>query len=214
MENSKTMWYTVRQGGSHVSILIAVPLSYAVNEEELSVRRREKAARFSKEEDRKRCLCAGVALDLALQTVGLREKTATIAVNENGKPYLSERPEWHFSLSHSGNWAVCALSDAPIGVDVEQYRDKEFLSLADRFFTREEYERLRQCPKSERETLFFRLWTEKESLLKAAGTGLSGLSQCETLIGDYAFRSYPLDGYALAVCTTGEFPQRITFCLR
>ncbi len=192
-------------------ILVAVRTTYTVKEEELSDHRRQKAARFQKEHDRVRCLCAGAALDRALQTVGLREKTAIIKLGEHGKPQLAEHPEWHFSLSHSGEWAVCALSDSPIGVDVEQCRAKDYMALAQRFFSPTEQEQLRQCQENECQALFFQLWTQKESLLKAVGVGLSALSDCEALVKQgYAFCSYPLDGYALSVCTKGEFPAEIT----
>ncbi len=194
-----------------MAILVAVPTTYAVDESRLSEYRRAKAARLKQPQDRARCLCAGVALDVALQAVGLCEKTAVIALGEYGKPYLAEHPEWQFSLSHSGGWAVCALSDAPIGVDVEQYRSLSYLSLAKRHFTPNEIEQIYRCEEREREAVFFRLWTEKESVLKATGHGLSALSQYEAFIAQgYTTRSYPLDGYALSVCTTGEFPAALT----
>ena len=41
-----------------------------------------------------------------------------IAANENGQPYLTAAPDVHFSLSHSAAWAVCAVSDHPVGVDI------------------------------------------------------------------------------------------------
>lgn len=192
-------------------ILVAVPTTYVVDEQRLSDQRREKAARLKQPQDRVRCLCAGMALDAALQTVGLCEKQAVIALGEHGKPYLAEHPRWHFSLSHSGEWAVCALSDAPIGVDVERYRPLSYLALSRRYFTLAETEQLHECGDEEREALFFRLWTEKESVLKAIGRGLPALSQCEKFIEQgYRVRSYPLNGYALSVCTTGEFPAELT----
>ena len=41
----------------------------------------------------------------------------------NGKPYFPSRPEVYFSLSHTGTHVLCALSDSPIGVDIESPRD-------------------------------------------------------------------------------------------
>ncbi len=37
-----------------------------------------------------------------------------------GKPYFTEG-SLHFSLSHAGNLAACALADAPVGIDLEPY---------------------------------------------------------------------------------------------
>lgn len=40
--------------------------------------------------------------------------------NENGKPYLVSHPHIFFSLSHAEDCAVCAISEYPIGIDVEK----------------------------------------------------------------------------------------------
>jgi len=40
----------------------------------------------------------------------------------NGKPYFPERPEIHFSLSHARTHALCAVSDNPVGADIESPR--------------------------------------------------------------------------------------------
>ena len=37
-----------------------------------------------------------------------------------GKPVLRDGEGWHISLAHAGDWAVCALHRAPVGVDVER----------------------------------------------------------------------------------------------
>lgn len=181
-----------------MAVLIAVSVRHPVDERDLSEYRRAKAARFKQEDDRRRCLCAGLALDTALRTVGLREKTAVFIQNDHGKPRLKAHPDSHFSLSHSGDWAVCLLSSSPVGVDVEQIRPVPELSLAERYFAPEEAAALRNLPEPERLTAFFRLWTRKESLLKCVGVGLSGLSSVSD--EGYSFREYPLAGHCLTAC--------------
>ena len=64
-----------------------------------------------------------------------------IAANENGKPYLTAVPAVHFSLSHSAAWAVCAVSDHPVGVDIQQCRSFK-PNIADRFFHPDEVQYL------------------------------------------------------------------------
>lgn len=190
-----------------MAVLIAVPITYDTDAAPLSVARREKAARYRLEADQKRCLCAGVALDEALKTVGLREQTAVILQDKHGKPYLSEYPQYHFSLSHSGDYAVCVLTDAPVGVDIEQVRVLDWERAAKRAFATAQCEWLRSQPEKERTDAFFGLWTERESRLKQSGSGLSGLSSnCIEL----PCRAYSLDGYHLAVCTDGTFPDGLT----
>lgn len=177
-------------------VLIAVPCAAAPHATKyLSDTRRQKAEALKKAEDRVRSLCAGLALDACLRTVGLREREVTVATNEHGKPFLADHPEWHFSLSHSGDWAVCALDDAPIGVDLERHRPLDTKRLAERYLgvidplTRGE---------------FFSLWTKKESYLKAVGIGLSGLHTEPD--NSWHFKEYPLEGYSLTVCS-----QKVVF---
>lgn len=204
-----------------MAIMVLVSTAYPIDETILSPARREKAARLRKEEDRARCLCAGFALDTALSTVGLREKDVRFGTGEHGKPLLIDHPEHHFSVSHSGEYAVCVLSSAPVGVDVERIRPLSALSLAERYFADEEQAWLRCLPEQERQIAFFRLWTAKESVLKALGTGLSRpLNTVPITVGDplttvegFALREYPLDGYRLTAAGT-DLPHNITFCLR
>lgn len=90
--------------------------------------------------------------------------------NENNKPYLKDV---FFNKSHSGNYVICALSDSEIGIDIEKIENFN-IKIAKRFFTKNEYEFInsKQTDK-EKEDVFFRLWTLKESFVKATGTGLS-----------------------------------------
>lgn len=41
----------------------------------------------------------------------------------NGKPFFPERPDIHFSISHSKTHVLCALSDRPVGADIESQRE-------------------------------------------------------------------------------------------
>ncbi len=76
-----------------------------------------------------------------------------IAANENGQPYLTAAPDVHFSLSHSAAWAVCAVSDHPVGVDIQQCRSFK-PNIADRFFHPDEVQYLSSLSPAERENAF------------------------------------------------------------
>lgn len=94
-----------------------------------------------------------------------------ISVAEGGKPYLVSEPGIHFSLSHSGGWAVCAVSDHPVGVDIEQCEPGR-RDVAARFFHPEEVRHLNTLLPSARDDAFYKLWTLKESFVKTTGRGL------------------------------------------
>ena len=86
------------------------------------------------------------------------------------KPYLSRGPE--FNISHSGGFAVCAVDDAPVGIDVEEIRAvKGREGLAKRYFHPDEICRVNSGDDPALE--FLRIWTKKEAYLKLTGVGLS-----------------------------------------
>ena len=94
-----------------------------------------------------------------------------------GKPFLKKNlePDLSFNLSHAGIWAVLALSkDSEIGIDIE-YIDPQldYEKLATHFFSPPERDRLMQYPPERQRRGFYRIWTEKEALLKCLGTGFS-----------------------------------------
>lgn len=77
------------------------------------------------------------------------------------------------SISHSGGWLALALSDAPVGVDVElPQRSRDWLALARFVFSPAETQRLLAESETTRIALFHTLWTLKEARGKRSGEGL------------------------------------------
>lgn len=90
-----------------------------------------------------------------------------IARTVNGKPYAVGNPLF-FSLSHSGERAVVALSDSPVGVDLEFYRrEPRHPHLLARMTERE---RTELCGD---ERKFYRNWVVKEAFIKMRGGTLA-----------------------------------------
>jgi len=81
----------------------------------------------------------------------------------------------HVAVSHTdGTVAVAATTRGPVGVDAERVRVLPALALARRWFTADEAYWLSTLPESLRSTGFLLLWTQKEAVGKALGTGLRG----------------------------------------
>ncbi len=139
----------------------------------LSPYRQQKAALLKHEKDKNRSLGAGLLLDHALAVYGLRERSVEYEIGKWGKPVLKYHPEIHFSLSHSGDYAICSIGDHPVGNDIEHIRQGR-LKVADRFFAAEEQDWLYAVEDEEERTRrMFRIWTMKESFLKVTGRGMS-----------------------------------------
>lgn len=92
-----------------------------------------------------------------------------IARTELGAPYFPSHPQYHFSISHSRRYALCALSGGSVGCDVEELRPR-LEGLPERCFSPAELERWRALGGGWEG--FYPLWTEKEAAAKYLGTGL------------------------------------------
>lgn len=148
--------------------------------------RREKALRFKHEQGRKECTFAYLLLCQALQeTYGITEHPSFL-IGEHGKPELvfnlnlnpndnlnpnlnSNLKPIHFNISHCKQAIACALSERPVGVDVESIgRYSE--SLARHVLSPEEFAFVSSAP--DPQIPFTRLWTQKEAIVKLTGRGI------------------------------------------
>lgn len=88
--------------------------------------------------------------------------------NVNGKPQVEGV---YFSVSHSKKKLVHAFSrEGNLGVDIE-YMDtnRRVMALAKRYFHREEFQWLNTLSSKQSVTMFYNLWSRKESVCKAQG---------------------------------------------
>lgn len=129
------------------------------------------AAQLRRREDQALAVGAGLLLLYAVrqvrpgQPLPLDVKTAS-----GGKPFLPALPDFHFSISHSGVWAVFAASGHPVGVDIEQVANNMH-EVARRMFSPAEQEVLLALPGAERSAAACESWVLKESYMKATGLG-------------------------------------------
>ena len=129
------------------------------------------AARLRRREDRALAVGSGLLLAHAVrQTRPEQLLPLDVKAAPGGKPFLPELPEFHFSISHSGTWAVCAVFDHPVGVDIEQVAES-MQEVVQRAFSPAEQVALRALPEAERSAAACETWVLKESYMKATGLG-------------------------------------------
>lgn len=185
--------------------------------ERASYDRRAKADSFRFRKDKILSIGVWSLLCYALQKEGIMK--FSVEVNENGKPCLAGIPDICFSLSHSGCMAMCALAEQEVGCDVEK---KEALdpALAEYAMTKEELKRIYSLKDPQKqEEMFFRIWTLKESYMKATGLGMrlaphdfeisftaEKISVCNPKNDRRYFLKeyYPDDGYCYSCCSLSE----------
>ena len=97
--------------------------------------------------------------------------------NEHGKPFLPDGP--FFSISHCKAGIAVAVDEQPIGIDIESIRHAEE-DLIERTMNEEEQRMIRSAAQPDR--MFTRLWTQKEAVVKAEGTGICSFEQLQTLL--------------------------------
>ena len=98
----------------------------------------------------------------------------TFEETENGRPYLSESPDYWFSFSACRFGLLGAWSSThAIGVDLEdRTQDVEARELAQQFFSVAEAEAVEAVGGPQRLRTFYRFWSLKEAALKSIGEGM------------------------------------------
>jgi 4'-phosphopantetheinyl transferase len=139
----------------------------------VSVQRRNQIGRFVHLEDAYRSLFGEILVRTMIRKeLGYDNREIDFAKNEYGKPYLAGSDSFSFNVSHSGKWVALIYGQGRLGVDIEEIRPID-LTIAERFFSGEEYSDLLLRPEAERTDYFYEIWTLKESYVKALGSGLS-----------------------------------------
>ena len=197
--------------------------------EMLTPERREKIKRIRIESEQRRSAAVGLLLEYGLRQRGYSLvcdhgfQKLGISRETYGKPYLTGTEQLFFNLSHSGSYAAAVFSDEPVGIDVERVRPAD-MALAKRFFAAEEYAALRAVSderdmggRLDRE--FIRLWTRKESYIKAVGEGmhlpLADFSVLAETVSYGQFGTYYLstwemfDDAVLSVCAGKEIAAQV-----
>lgn len=159
---------------------------------QLSQYRREKTLRYRYDKGKMLSAGAGLLLDYMLRERGLRERDMEYVEGEHCKPAFLNHPEIHFNLSHSDTLVACALSDTPVGVDV-QHLVKLRDGLVRYTMSDEEIAAFEALDNDDtKQLLFTQLWTLKESYVKATGRGLTHDFPAFEINGDTVKPLFPL----------------------
>lgn len=125
---------------------------------------------------------------------------------EGNKKPVFDTDGIHFSVSHSGRYWSCTVSDSPVGIDIQEHKSCRYEMIARRFFHPQEALFVLACP-AER---FFPVWTAKESYVKYTGEGITdrfpsfSTVQNEKIVGcGSTFLQFVsvADDYTLCLCT-------------
>ncbi len=139
---------------------------------------------------------------------------ADLRIGRLGKPELAEYPGVFFNLTHCDGAAACVVSDRLCGIDAEKVRSLK-PNVMRRAFSERECAAVERAPEKLKDLVFFRIWTLKESYVKALGTGISyplktagflpAGQEITTNITEFSFRQYIIDDpdggvFVVSVC--------------
>lgn len=144
----------------------------------LSEGRKAKIEKVTHEDDKQLSACVELLLIYALKNLD-KEVNLPLEITEEESGNLKlESPvkgyeKIYFNMSHSKDYAACAVSDEPIGIDIETIKTKD-VEHAERILHPEEVALLTFVSNpSEKKKYFYECWVSKESYLKNLGCGLS-----------------------------------------
>ncbi|MPQ34060.1 4'-phosphopantetheinyl transferase superfamily protein [Clostridium estertheticum] len=183
----------------------------------LSKEKRERLQRYYFQEDKRRSLYGEIMIrSLINERLGIDNANIIFSCNTFGKPYLIGYPNFHFNISHSGEWVICGIGCNKLGVDIEKIIEKKDLITKSIFTNNEYYDLIKTCEK-DRFAYFYDLWTLKESYTKCIGKGLSiplnsfsfEILKDNNILSPpnnlYSFKKYScISGYRISVCSFEE----------
>ena len=138
--------------------------------EKMNGQRKEKIFRCQNDVDKQRSLLAGILLNFGLEKDRFAKQV-------------------FYSISHSGNYVICVLSNRRVGIDIEnkfrsvfsESKEEQLDKIAKKCLTMGEEIRFHSCDDEEKVDLLMKFWTRKESYSKAIGKGLAmDFSQIDT----------------------------------
>jgi 4'-phosphopantetheinyl transferase len=186
-----------------------------------------RASRFLFPRDSTRFVASRVALrHILAHYLDARPHAVRLGNAAAGKPYLPDRPDLHFNLSHADDLLLVGVSHGRrLGVDVERIPgDSVVDETSGLVLSAPERAMIARLRDEARREWFARLWTRKEAYIKADGRGMGlklelidvmtapdRVRLCEEGPGRWAasphwsLRTIPADaGYAAAVAVEGD----------
>jgi 4'-phosphopantetheinyl transferase len=188
--------------------------------------KQDKIKRFKVQKSKYQTFFAEILLrKIIIEKLRLKNSDIKYEYNKYGKPFLKNKRNFYFNISHSDKIVILGTSTKKIGIDIELIKNINF-SIAEHYFTADENIDLNKLTDREKLIYFFKLWVLKESYIKAEGKGLMiplksfGFKICKNnrIIfkksekkEKYYFKLYNyLSEYELAICTLNKtFPSEI-----
>lgn len=150
--------------------------------------------RYHKESDRTRYIIGkGYLKVLLAKYLDCKPEEIEFTEGINHKPILKDKKNIHFNISHSHEWLVFGFCTDELGVDIEYVNSEfDFMSMMNNCFTKPETHYIENAYSPRHE--FYKLWTRKESLLKATSIGMVDNLHSINCLDGYQYIPYEIGG--------------------
>ena len=177
-------------------------------------KREEYIARASDPRTREERRAAWQLLLMGLKARGIDPGKIEITREECGR-WTS--PNVCFSLSHTQGAVAVAISDSPVGIDIEEIKERDITALSRRALTEREREELDASPPEDRLTRFYEIWCKKEAYFKTLGSAAFIPNKTDSTEAGAISRVIELDGRRLVLAVAAgerKLPQRKSIRLK
>lgn len=143
---------------------------------QLSEDERARAKSFHRTSDALRFATVRAALrQLLADRIGVMPEQVSLANGEFGRPALIQQQSLDFNVSHSGSYGLIALSSRRrVGVDIEMRATHvDWRAVAEVALNPAERASIERLNAAQQLEAFCAIWVMKESIVKAAGIGLT-----------------------------------------
>lgn len=181
----------------------------------LNIVRLDKINRCKNREDKKRSFLVGCLLKYAIGQIGYDYSKCIFEVDDSGYEYIKNIDNIFFSLSHSGEYCVCAVSDNVIGIDIEKidrFNNRKIELFSNKILSEKELAVIRNVRDADLDKFFSSIWTRKEAYSKKYMKGMAiNFKEIET--GDNAsfVTMNEIEGYTISVCADNIMSENIKF---
>ncbi len=163
--------------------------------DQMSQQRKSKIDKLNIRESKNASLLAGILLNKLIEANNFSDYQ--IVQSDNGKPY-EKNNKFFFSISHSKSMVAVAISDIPVGIDLEMNSRQEKKNIIKRFFNEDDMNKP-----------FLEVWTQKESYTKLKDLNLIDVLK-NPIDNNVCFQTSISKTYTLSICTEVETEFTIT----
>ena len=197
------------KGSVHVWKFPVIPIELPL----LTLSEQEFAGRFVFEEDRNRYSVARHSLRFLLSKyLSSDPDEIHISDERNQKPFLIRPVSLiHFNVSHSGDWVLLAFANEELGIDIEKMNvNFTYTQLLGEHFSEREQSYIHECGNPA--LAFYFMWTRKEALTKAWGTGLQeNLKKVDIMDSDTVIVKQQKTWKLKSFCISNEYPAALAY---